>query len=133
MTLQSHSRRTCPWFRYPLRARNIKLAWQIQQEMSKRGLDLLILNDVANQHYITAYDGWSFYTPQMVLVPAAGEPVWIGRAMDAAGGRLTAWMKPKISWDFRKTMFSSPTVIPWTGSVNGSSPKAGAAAASKSS
>jgi ectoine hydrolase len=66
---------------------------EIRQEMSKRGLDLLIVNDVANQHYITAYDGWSFYTPQMVLVPAAGEPVWIGRAMDAAGGRLTAWMK----------------------------------------
>ena len=68
---------------------------KIRREMSKRGLDLLIVNDVANQHYITAYDGWSFYTPQVVLVPVVGEPVWIGRAMDAAGGRLTAWMKPE--------------------------------------
>ena len=41
----------------------------IRAEMSKRRLDLLIVNDVANQHYITAYDGWSFYTPQLVLVP----------------------------------------------------------------
>lgn len=65
---------------------------KIRQEMSQRGLDLLIVNDVANQHYITGYDGWSFYTPQVVLVPPEGEPVWIGRAMDAAGGRLTAWM-----------------------------------------
>ena len=65
---------------------------KIRQEMLRRGLDLLIVNDVANQHYITGYDGWSFYTPQVVLVPLAGEPVWIGRAMDAAGGRLTAWM-----------------------------------------
>jgi ectoine hydrolase len=64
--------------------------------MQRRGLDLLIVNDVANQHYITAYDGWSFYTPQVVLVPLEDEePIWIGRAMDAAGGQLTAWMKPE--------------------------------------
>lgn len=69
---------------------------KIRAEMQKRGLDLLIVNDIANQHYITAYDGWSFYTPQVVLVPIEEEePVWIGRAMDAAGGLLTAWMKPE--------------------------------------
>lgn len=68
----------------------------IRSEMARRGLDLLIVNDVANQHYITGYDGWSFYTPQMVVVPIADEePVWLGRAMDAAGGLLTAWMKPE--------------------------------------
>ncbi|UDF32357.1 UNVERIFIED_ORG: M24 family metallopeptidase (plasmid) [Roseateles sp. XES5] len=68
----------------------------IRTEMARRNLDLLIVNDVANQHYITGYDGWSFYTPQAVLVPLADEePVWIGRAMDAAGGLLTAWMKPE--------------------------------------
>ncbi|MGE0239947.1 MAG: M24 family metallopeptidase [Parvibaculaceae bacterium] len=69
---------------------------KIRADMEKRGLELLIVNDVANQHYITAYDGWSFYTPQVVLVPIEDEePVWIGRAMDAAGGLLTAWMKPE--------------------------------------
>lgn len=68
----------------------------IRQEMASRNLDLLIVNDIANQHYITGYDGWSFYTPQVVLVPLTDEePVWIGRAMDAAGGLLTAWMRPE--------------------------------------
>ncbi|RWK11040.1 M24 family metallopeptidase [Mesorhizobium sp.] len=68
----------------------------IRAEMARRNFDLLMVNDVANQHYLTGYDGWSFYTPQMVLVPLADEePVWIGRAMDAAGGLLTAWMKPE--------------------------------------
>ncbi|RWQ45711.1 hypothetical protein [Mesorhizobium sp.] len=33
--------------------------------MARSGLD----PDVANQHYITGYDGWSFYTP--VLAPGA--------------------------------------------------------------
>jgi Xaa-Pro aminopeptidase len=67
----------------------------VREEMARRNLDLLIVNDVANQHYLTAYDGWSFYTPQVVIVPLSGEPVWIGRNMDAAGGKLTAWMKPE--------------------------------------
>lgn len=67
----------------------------VREEMQRREIELLIVNDVANQHYLTGYDGWSFYTPQMVLVPIEDvEPVWLGRAMDAAGGRLTAWMKP---------------------------------------
>lgn len=66
----------------------------VRKVMERRGLDLLIVTDVANQHYLTAYDGWSFYTPQVVVVPIEDdEPVWIGRAMDAAGGKLTAWMK----------------------------------------
>jgi ectoine hydrolase len=68
---------------------------KIRREMAARQLDLLIVNDVANQHYITAYDGWSFYTPQVVVVPLEGEPVWLGRAMDAAGGKLTTWMRPE--------------------------------------
>jgi Xaa-Pro dipeptidase len=77
---------------------------KIRAEMERRGLQLLIINDVANQHYVTGYDGWSFYTPQMVLVPLADEePVWIGRAMDAAGGLLTAWMKPENVIGFPET------------------------------
>jgi ectoine hydrolase len=71
--------------------RRLKL---VRAEMARRGLDLLIVTDIANQHYLTAYDGWSFYTPQIVVVPLEDEePYWIGRAMDAAGGKLTAWMK----------------------------------------
>lgn len=66
----------------------------VRREMTTRGLDALVVTDIANQHWLTAYDGWSFYTPQVVVVTAGdAEPVWIGRMMDAAGGRLTAWMK----------------------------------------
>jgi Xaa-Pro aminopeptidase len=81
---------------------------RIRQEMSRRGLDILLVNDVANQHYITAYDGWSFYTPQVVIIPLSGEPVWIGRAMDAVGGRLTAWMEPHNVVGFPEDHVQSP-------------------------
>ncbi|CAN5407541.1 M24 family metallopeptidase [soil metagenome] len=65
---------------------------RVRAEMMRRGLDVLIVTDIANQHYLTAYDGWSFYTPQIVAVPLDGDPYWVGRAMDAAGGKLTVWM-----------------------------------------
>ena len=48
----------------------------IRVEMRRRDIELLAINDVANQHYVTGYDGWSFYTPQIVLVPVEE----IGRA-----------------------------------------------------
>jgi len=67
---------------------------RVRAGMARRGMDLLIVTDIANQHYLTAYDGWSFYTPQIVVVPMTDDPYWVGRAMDAAGGRLTVWMKP---------------------------------------
>ncbi|MBL8670296.1 MAG: M24 family metallopeptidase [Alphaproteobacteria bacterium] len=68
---------------------------RLRARMAERGIELLVVTDVANQNWLTAYDGWSFYTPQVVLVPIEDEePLWIGRAMDAAGGKLTAWMDP---------------------------------------
>jgi Xaa-Pro aminopeptidase len=67
---------------------------RLRATMSASGMDILIINDIANQHYLTAYDGWSFYTPQVVVVTLDdGDPFWIGRAMDAAGGRLTVWFE----------------------------------------
>ncbi|WP_342643870.1 M24 family metallopeptidase [Rhodoligotrophos ferricapiens] len=62
-------------------------------EMSKRGIDLLLVASPANQFWLTGYDGWSFYTPQMVAVSLRQEePVWIGRKMDAVGAKFTAFL-----------------------------------------
>jgi Xaa-Pro aminopeptidase len=64
-----------------------------KREMERRGIDLLLVASPANQFWLTGYDGWSFYTPQMVVVSlAADEPLWIGRKMDAAGAKFTAFL-----------------------------------------
>ena len=62
-------------------------------EMDLRGLDLLVMTDPSNMNYIAGYDGWSFYVHQAVILPLEGEPVWWGRAMDAAGALRTVFMK----------------------------------------
>jgi len=62
--------------------------------MAQAGLDLLIATDPSNMHWLTGYDGWSFYVHQCVLVSGEGEPVWFGRGQDGNGAKRTAWLSP---------------------------------------
>ena len=65
---------------------------RVRARMGERGLDTLLVFDPANMHYLTGYDGWSFYTPQGVAVTAEGDVVLFTRQMDAAGARITTWL-----------------------------------------
>ena len=59
---------------------------RVKRSMTERDIDLLLVASPANQFYLTGYDGWSFYTPQMVVVALdQDEPIWFGRKMDAVG------------------------------------------------
>lgn len=60
--------------------------------MAKAGIELLIVTDPSNMHWLTGYDGWSFYVHQCVLVPPDGEPIWYGRRQDANGAKRTCWL-----------------------------------------
>lgn len=63
--------------------------------MARRGIDVLVAADPANMNYLTGYDGWSFYTPQCVVVAlSAGEPLCIVRGMDRNGGLRTSFLGP---------------------------------------
>lgn len=65
---------------------------RIRAVMAEKGLDLLVISDPSNMHYVTGYDGWSFYTHQAALLSMEGEPVWWGRGIDALGARRTVSM-----------------------------------------
>jgi ectoine hydrolase len=60
--------------------------------MERAGIELLIVTDPSNMHWLTGYDGWSFYVHQCVLVPGNGEPIWYGRTQDANGARRTSYL-----------------------------------------
>ena len=65
---------------------------RVRQAMAERELDLLLVADPASQNWLTGHEGWSFYTPQLVAVAHEREPIWLGRAMDAPGARMTTYM-----------------------------------------
>ncbi len=63
-----------------------------QTAMQSAQIDTLVISDPSNMHWLTGYDGWSFYVHQCVIVPAQGEPIWFGRGIDASGARLRSWL-----------------------------------------
>lgn len=61
--------------------------------LAEKGLDALFITDPSNQAWLTAYDGWSFYVHQGVILLADADPIWWGRSQDANGALRTVWMK----------------------------------------
>lgn len=67
--------------------------YKTKLRMEEAGIEVLLVPDPANMYYLTGYDGWSFYVPQMVVVVLEEEePFWIGRFMDANGARETTYL-----------------------------------------
>ena len=66
------------------RLRDVKL------RMERAGFDMLICQDPANMGWLTGFDGWSFYTPQAVVVHMdEAWPIWFGREQDAKSAHIT--------------------------------------------
>lgn len=63
---------------------------RVRQRAAERGFDALLIADPSNLYYLTGYDAWSFYTPQVLHLPVEGAPTLIMRAMDAHGAWRTA-------------------------------------------
>ena len=62
---------------------------ETKKRMADAGFDLIVCQDPANMGWLTGFDGWSFYTPQVVLVHLDEEPLWLGRAQDAKAAHIT--------------------------------------------
>ena len=66
---------------------------RVKRKMIEKNVELLLISSPSNQFYLTGYDGWSFYTPQMVVVELQEQqPYWIGRQMDSVGAKFTAFI-----------------------------------------
>jgi ectoine hydrolase len=66
---------------------------RVKAAMAEAGIDTLCAADPASLNYLTGYNGWSFYVHQFVVVmDDREEPLWVGRAMDAPGAALTAFL-----------------------------------------
>jgi Xaa-Pro aminopeptidase len=65
---------------------------RVRAAMQARGLEALVVGDPANINWLTGYDAWSFYTPQMMLVDLHDGPFWMGRLMDAGAASFTTYL-----------------------------------------
>jgi ectoine hydrolase len=96
-----------------------------RQRMETAGIEVLVVCDPANMQYLSGYEGWSFYTPQALIVPLDEEPpIWVGRAMDAPTATATTWLPAEriVPYEDR--------YVDWTSSPTGSRQRAGRGAGS---
>ena len=64
--------------------------------------------------WLTGFDGWSFYTPQAVLVHRDdGWPIWFGRAMDAKSAVYTTDLPPANIIGYSEPLVHHPTEHPF--------------------
>ena len=64
--------------------------------------------------YLTGFDGWSFYTPQAVLVHLDEEwPVWFGREQDAKSAHITTDLPARNIIAFSEPLVHHPTRHPF--------------------
>lgn len=61
----------------------------VQRSLAEKELDGIIVAEPANLFYLTGYNAWSFYMPQVMWVPAVGDPKLLMREMDARGAFRT--------------------------------------------
>ena len=62
---------------------------ETKKRMADAGFDMIVCQDPANMGWLTGFDGWSFYTPQVILVHLDEEPIWFGRSQDAKAAHIT--------------------------------------------
>ena len=93
---------------YQARVSNVKA------RMVDSGFDLLICQDPASMGWLTGFDGWSFYTPQAVVVHLDEEtPIWFGRAQDAKSAHITTDLDANNIVGFSEPLVHHPTRHPF--------------------
>ncbi|MFD2757854.1 M24 family metallopeptidase [Gulosibacter faecalis] len=86
---------------------------RVRERMRAGGFDGLLVADPANLYYLTGYNAWSFYTPQVLWLPLEGEPLLIMREMDANGAHRTATSFPASSiLGYPETLIHRPDAHP---------------------
>ena len=79
----------------------------VRTAMQASGLDALFVTDPSNMAWLTAYDGWSFYVHQGVIVRLDGDPIWWGRGQDSNGAVRTVWMSDDHVHGYRDNFVQS--------------------------
>lgn len=66
---------------------------ETQQRMKEQNIDVLLVTDPANLYYLSGYDAYSFYVPQILIVTQDGDqPVGVWREQDYRCATETTWL-----------------------------------------
>ncbi len=85
---------------------------RVRSTMVDRNLDGLVIGDPANMNWLTGFDAWSFYVPQIMLVTHDKAPIWMGRMMDAGAVKLTTHLSDESIQPYTEDLVQRAGVHP---------------------
>ncbi len=86
----------------------------VKKIMNEKSFDMLVCQDPANMCWLTGFDGWSFYTPQAVIVHLNEDwPIWFGREQDAKSATITTDIPQKNIISFSEPLVHHETLHPF--------------------
>ncbi|MGB1009556.1 MAG: M24 family metallopeptidase [Thiolinea sp.] len=83
---------------------------KVRTSMVERNLDAMVIGDPSNMNWLTGFDAWSMYVPQIMLVTHDKEPIWMGRNMDAGAVALTTYLNPESVMPYPETHIQQANV-----------------------
>ncbi|MBB4398516.1 Xaa-Pro peptidase family protein [Bradyrhizobium sp. ERR14] len=87
---------------------------RLRRLMEERGMDALIVLDESNMNYLTGYDGYSDYVPQLALVCQDEEdPQLILREMDVACATASSYLPQSRVLSYSEKYIGSSQLTPW--------------------
>lgn len=87
---------------------------RLRQRMAERGIDALLVLNEPNMNYLTGYDGYSDYVPQLALVCQEEEDPWlILREMDVACATATSYLPHSRILGYPEKYIGSSQRTPW--------------------
>lgn len=87
---------------------------RLRKRMLERGIDSLLVLNESNMNYLTGYDGYSEYVPQLALVRQDEEDPWlILREMDIACATATSYLPHARILGYGEKYIGSGQRTPW--------------------
>lgn len=87
---------------------------RLRQRMAEQGMDTVLVFNEANMNYLTGYDGYSDYVPQLALVSQDEEDPWlILREMDVACATVTSHLPRSRLLSYSEKYIGSSQRTPW--------------------
>jgi Xaa-Pro dipeptidase len=71
---------------------------KIREEMTNRGLDLLVVSTPENIYYLSGYHTAGYYCSQFLLVPIQGNPIHITRGTEETNAKALSWIEQTTSY-----------------------------------
>jgi Xaa-Pro aminopeptidase len=69
---------------------------RVQDEMARRGIDVLMINNLENIYYLSGYRTIGYYSFMALFVPTSGDPIHLTRLIEKSSLEGSSWINDRV-------------------------------------